>query len=204
VLFCDVYLCFAELPANRSSKEIVFYNVGEEDDIHSAQKKITDRNCSCIKGKSTSLDIVSLNIKNTKLLEKIKRILEMDNNLREWGANTKPESMKIDILHCRSYTASAFYYWDYFFSSLNGKLLSITVYVKDFKDVREQLILKQGQCIESDYCLNNGNKLILIKDNDKFFIVMFFESNIDNHFAIIEKKQRKKRELQKESIKEAF
>lgn len=204
LIVCNFNLCFAEPPDSKSSEEILFYNVGNDDDINMALKKNNDRNCSCIKGKSTSLDTVSLNIKNTKLLEKIKKIVAMDNNLREWGAITKPESMSIDILHCRSDTASAFYYWDYFFSSLNGKLLSIIVYVKEFEDVREQLILKHGQCIKSDYCLNNGNILILIKDNDRFFIVMFFESNIKNHFAIVEKNQQRQKDLQKKSIKEAF
>ena len=152
------------------------------------------------------MDIVSLNIKSAKLLERIKRIVEIDNNLRDWGDNIEPESMPIDILHCRSVTAGAFHYWDYFFSNLDGKLLSITVDVENFEATREQLIVKHGQCINNDYCVNNGNILLLVKDkdNDKFFIVIFFESNIKDHYEIIEEKQQKKRNLQKESIKEAF
>jgi hypothetical protein len=189
---------------NKSLEKIVFYNVGEEDDINSALKKNLDKNCGCAKGKSTSMDINGINIENAKLIKEIKEIVKIDNDLRNWGSGTKVESMPIDVLHCVSKIVSAFNYWDYFFSNIDGKLLSIIIYVKDESVVNQQLFSKHGKCIKNDYCVNNDNLLFLVKDNDKTFILVFFEKNIKNHYAKIKKQEVKKRKLEEKSLKEAF
>ena len=200
----NVNFCLSETTANKNIKNFVFYNVGENDDIISAIKKNMDKNCACVKGKSTSMDLNAFNIENIEIKNIMKEIDQIDNNLRKWGSGTNPESMPIDVLHCESKSPSAFNNWDYFFSNIDGKLLSIIIDIKDYNSVYEQLYSKHGKCIKNGYCVSSENILILLKDNVKVFVLALFGKNIKNHYAVIKKLEAEKNHMQKKSVEEAF
>lgn len=203
-LFLNVNFCLSETTSNKSLKNFAFYNVGENDDINSALKKNMDKNCGCVKGKSTSMDLDAFNIKNIEIKNIIKEMNQIDTNLRKWGSGTNPESMPIDVLHCESKSPSAFNNWDYFFSNIDGKLLSIIIDIQNYNVVYEQLYTKHSKCIEKGYCINGENILILFKDNVKVFLLALFDKNIKNHYAVIKKQVDEKRNEQKKSLEEAF
>jgi hypothetical protein len=204
LLHGNLNLSFAEMQITKSSKEIFFYDVGEDDDLSSALKKNLDKNFKCVKGKSTSMDLDGINLANNRSIAILKKFTKIDNDLRNWESDTDIESMPIDVLHCESKKASAFNYWDYFFSSNGGKLLSMIIDVIADDVAKQHLFLKHGDCIKSDYCVNNDSHLFWVSDKHKFFVLVFFEENIRNHYAEIEKRELERKDFEQKDVEEAF
>lgn len=205
LLLTKIDLSYAELSTQQSRNPFGFIGVGEEDNIKTAIEKNTNKGNQCTIGKSSSIEINSLNIKNQKLLVKIEEIIKIDKDLLQWSSSHEIEEMPIDVLHCVSKTDNTFNYWDYFFSNQTDDLLSVLIYSKKNKSVQEQLVLKHGQCIENDLCKNNDNFLFITGDSNKhMFIIFLYTKNIKLHHEIMETEQLNKKKMEEKHLKEAF
>ena len=197
------YEAYAE--TEQSTDSLVFFSVGEEDNIQTAIDKNSNKDCHCTIGKSSSIEINSLNIQNGKLLSKIEEIMKIDKDLLQWGSLFEMEEMSIDVLHCVSKTDTIFNYWDYYFSNKTKELLSILVVSKINDSIYEQLFLKHGPCIKNDFCEKNDNLLFIVNDTkEKMFIIILYTKNIILHHEILETEQLNKKKKEEKQLKEAF
>ena len=195
----------ANYTENKSFSPFVFLGIGENDNIEIAKTKNKENGYSCITGKSSSIEINSLNINDQNILPNIQEILNMDVDLLHWGSSDKIEEMPIDVLHCTANSDSIFNYWDYFFSNKTGKLLSILVYANDNNVLYENLYLKHGYCVKDKFCENKDNYLFLIDvSENRIFVVFLFSKNIKDHYEIVKNEHLNKKKNQKKHIKEAF
>jgi hypothetical protein len=182
-----------------------FYEVGANDTIAIAAKKLAENGFDCASAKSKFLGVRNIQGKTGKLkhYEKIRKLRTIDEDIEEFTKGLEYEEIPIDALVCTPPKDSPFIVSTYFFSGFNQKTLAIDIEIEKFDLVEDKLTSKFGSCISEGYCESEDSIVILTKSKIRKLHV-YFLNNIKPHYEKIKKLKELKDQNLKEKLNQAF
>lgn len=185
--------------------EFKFFDIGGEDTIETAKRKINQAQFQCVKGKTTFLKLANIQkIIDAKVHPKtLNRLVLMDKTLESFGQNLPYEEMPIDVFSCSPKQESPFLFVQMLFSTYDKTILSLEIQTEQFQASAQKLSAKFGDCIFEGYCENKKNVLVLA-DKPGWNIKVTFQNNLTVIYESINRLQQERKNENENEIENAF
>jgi hypothetical protein len=185
--------------------EFKFYNIGYKDTMETAKDKLDSNGFDCGSGKSTYLDIRSVQkqMKGRKAAKKLETIMAMDKDLEDYGKGLPHKKMPINVIACNHLENSPIKFSTYFFSGFDQKILAISIEIEKSETVKDKFISKYGTCMLNAYC-ESRDSLIIFSQNHGLYLNMYFFENLKFHHKKAKELKALKDKKDGEKIDEAF